>query len=367
MSGPTINWGYANAKQIQPLDPYMADPTLTPSDWDVEDFYPWAFESNRWDGTPGPVGMGKGELWAVPIDAVLPMFTFRKDIFDKYNLKVPTTWAEWAAVAREIQEVTGGVNEDGTPLYSVVQRGALNTTTLSGPFMSGMVSYCATDFHDDLTSAVADPEAVEFQKLYLDTIKETGSPEWPNMIWFDVQQGFTTGQYAMVSDVGDFIPVFEGESSKVTGKLGYTRPLDGPCGRASSLWTWGLSMNAATKDDQAKAAWLFIMWASNKEVMKSFAKTGSWPTRLSVWESPEVQEFASQFGEGEYSFVKAFGDTMANDVGWYVSPLIESGGAGEFWVKGLHDYYFGEGDMQTIMDGVTEQVNQFLKDSGTLK
>ena len=233
--------------------------------------------------------------------------------------------------------------------------------------MSGMVSYCATDFHDDLTSAVADPEAVEFQKLYLDTIKETGSPEWPNMIWFDVQQGFTTGQYAMVSDVGDFIPVFEGESSKVTGKLGYTRPLDGPCGRASSLWTWGLSMNAATKDDQAKAAWLFIMWASNKEVMKSFAKTGSWPTRLSVWESPEVQEFASQFGEGEYSFVKAFGDTMANDVGWYVSPLIESGGAGEFWVKGLHDYYFGEGDMQTIMDGVTEQVNQFLRDSGTLK
>lgn len=115
MSGPTINWGYANAGQIQPLDPYMNDPTLTPADWDVADFYPWAFESNRWDGTPGPAGLGQGDLWAVPIDAVLPMFTFRKDLFDKYNLEVPQTWEEWAATAREIQELTGGVNEDGTP------------------------------------------------------------------------------------------------------------------------------------------------------------------------------------------------------------------------------------------------------------
>lgn len=367
MSGPTINWGYANAGQIQALDPFMNDPTLTPENWDVDDFYPWAFESNRWDGTPGPKGMGVGDLWSVPIDAVLPLFTFRKDIFDKYDLEVPETWEDWAAVAAEIQEVTGGVNEDGTPLYSVVQRGALNTTTLSGPFMSGLVSYDGTDFHEDLTSAVNDPEAIAFQTLYMDTIKKYGTPEWPNQIWFDVQQGFATGQYAMVYDVGDFIPVFEKDEGAVKGKLGYTRPLAGPKGtRGSSLWTWGLSMNAETKDDQAKAAWLFIMWASNQEVMKSFAQTGSWPTRLSVWESDEVQAYASQYGEGEYSFVKAFGDTMANDVGWFVSPLIESGGAGEFWVKGLHDYYFGEGDMQTIMDGVADQVNQFLVDSGTL-
>lgn len=367
MSGPSINWGYANAGQIQPLDPYIADETLTPANWDVDDFYPWAFESNRWDGTPGPKGLGAGDLWGVPIDAVLPLFTFRKDIFDKYELEVPETWEDWAAVAAEIQELTGGVNEDGTPLYPVVQRGALNTTTLSGPFMSGVVAYGGSDFHDDLTSAVNDPEAVAFQELYMDTIKDYGTPEWPNQIWFDVQQGFSTGQYAMVMDVGDFIPVYEKEGGPVAGKLGYTRPLAGPEGRASSLWTWGFSMNAATEGDQAKAAWLFIMWASNQEVMKSFAKTGAWPTRLSVWESDEVQEFAGQFGEGEYSFVKAFGDTMANDVGWYVSPSIVSGGAGEFWVKGLHDYYFGDEDMQTVMDRVASEVNAFLVESGVLE
>ncbi len=30
MSGPTINWGYAAANQIQPLDPFLQDPCVNP-------------------------------------------------------------------------------------------------------------------------------------------------------------------------------------------------------------------------------------------------------------------------------------------------------------------------------------------------
>jgi multiple sugar transport system substrate-binding protein len=295
MSGPTINWGYSNAKQIQPLDPFLADPTLTPADWNVADFYPWALASNRWDGTPGPAGLGKGDLWCIPIDAVEPLLAYRKDIFDQYGLKAPDTWDEWAATAKKLQELTGG-KIDGQPFYPVVQRGSLDTTALSGPFYGGLFSYGGSDFNADLTPAVNSPKSVAFQKLYMDTLKAYGSSAWPSMMWPDVQQGFTTGQYGMVVDVGDFIPVYEGEGSKVAGKLAYAEPPAGPDGkRYSSVWTWGLSMNAKTTGDQAKAAWLFIMWASSKDTMTSFAKTGSWPTRLSVWESPEVAAFSGKF------------------------------------------------------------------------
>ena len=145
----------------------------------------------------------------------------------------------------------------------------------------------AADFNDDLTPAINNPQSVAYQTLYMDTLKATGSSEWSNMMWFDVQQGFTTGQYGMVVDVGDFVPVYEGEGSKVAGKLGLCPPACW-CGWQgySSVWTWGFSMNAKTTGDQAKAAWLFIMWASSKDSMTSFAKTGSWPTRASVWEQP---------------------------------------------------------------------------------
>jgi multiple sugar transport system substrate-binding protein len=364
MSGPTINWGYANAQQIQPLDPYINDPTLTPADWNMDDFYPWALDSNRWNGTAGPAGLGKGDLWSVPIDAVMSLLTYRKDVFDKYGLKVPDTWDEWAATAKQLQELTGG-KLDGQPFYPVVQRGSLDATALSGPFYGGLFSYGGSDFNADLTPAINSPKSVAFQKLYMDTLKAYGPSEWPAMMWPDVQQGFTTGQYGMVVDVGDFIPVYEGEGSKVAGKLAYARVPAGEGGRYSAVWTWGLSMNAKTTGDQAKAAWLFIMWASSKEAMTSFAKTGSWPTRLSVWESPEVAEFSGKYGNG--SFRKAFGETMAKDVAWLVAPMIDSWGVETMWLVGLHDYWFEKGDMQSIMDKMATDITAVLKESGTIK
>ncbi len=364
MSGPTINWGYSAAQQIQPLDPYLNDPTLTPADWNVDDFYPWAFDSNRWNGVPGPEGLGKGDLWSVPIDAVLSILTYRKDLFDKYGLEAPDTWDEWAETAKKLQELTGG-EVDGQPFYPVVQRGSLDATALSGPFYGGLFSYGGRDFNEDLTPAMNNPESVAYQTLYMDTLKAYGSSEWPSMMWPDVQQGFTTGQYGMVVDVGDFVPVYEGEGSKVAGKLAYVRPPAGEGGRLNSVWTWGFSMNAKTTGDQAKAAWLFIMWASSKESMIEFAKTGSWPTRLSVWESPEVVEFSESFGDG--SFRKAYGETMEKDVAWLVAPMVESWGVETMWLQGLHDYWFEKGDMQTIMDQIAADITVVLTESGTIQ
>ena len=365
MSGPTLNWGYASAKQIQPLDPFLNDPTLTPKDWDFEDIFPWAIESNRWDGTQSMSGMGKGSLWALPINEVNSLVTYRKDLFDQWGLKAPTTWDEWAQVAKDLKEKSGGT-VDGKPFYSVVQRGALDTTTLSGPFFSGYASFDAKDFEDDLTPAMTSPEAIAFQTLYMDTIKETGSPEWPNMMWFDVQQGFTSGQYGMVFDVDNFVPTYEKEGSAVAGKLAYIDVPAGPNGtRVSHPWTWGFSMNSKTTGDQAKASWLFIVWASAKEQMLAFAPTGSWPTRKSVWEAPEVVELTKSWGGG--TFREAMDKVLGEEVAWPISPLIDQGAIQNVWVNALHEYYFDKGEMQALMDDVAKQATEILKESGTVQ
>ncbi len=365
MSGPTLNWGYAAGKQIQPLDPYINDPTLTPADWNMSDFYPWSLDANRWDGTPGPASLGKGELWAIPIDQVNSLLTYRKDLFDQYNIPVPTTWDEWAAAAKTLMEKTGG-KVDGKPFYPVAQRGGLDLTAISGPFYSGLFAYGGSDFNADLTPAINSPKSVAFQTMYMDTVKKYGSAEWPNQLWMDVQNGFTSGQYGMVIDVGDFVPTYEGSGSAVAGKLGYAEVPAGPDGkRLSSVWTWGFSMNSATKGDQAKASWLFIVWASTAKNMVEFAKTGSWPTRVSVWNDPAVVDFSSKFGNG--SFRTAFDKVLANDVQWLVAPMVDSGAVEMIWVKALQDYFFGKGTMQAIMDKAAADMTQEMKDSGTLK
>lgn len=365
MSGPTLNWGYSSAGQIQPLDPYMNDPSLTPEDWNYNDFFEWAIVSNQWDGTPGPEGLGKGSLWSVPVNSVNNLLTYRKDLFDEWGLEPPTTWQEWADTARQIMEITGG-EVDGKPFYAVVQRGGLDITTLSGPFWSGFSSYGGQDFHDDLTPAMNEDLSVEFQELYMDTIKETGSPEWPNQMWFDVQQGFTNGQYAMVFDCDNFIPTYEAEGSAVAGKLAYIDVPAGPGGdRVSMPWTWGFSMNSQTEGDQAVAAWLFIAWASSEDSMMTFAPTGSWPTRKSVWDSQEMIDLTNPWGDG--TFRSTMDKVLNEQVFWTVSPMVDMPGVWNTWVAGLHDYYFDKGSMEEIMDGVAADSVELMTESGTLK
>ena len=57
------------------------------------------------DWTWGQVDFnGTGGVWAVPQDAGPMALYYRKDIFDKLNLKAPTTWAEYADAAVAINK-----------------------------------------------------------------------------------------------------------------------------------------------------------------------------------------------------------------------------------------------------------------------
>ncbi|MER5182529.1 extracellular solute-binding protein [Streptomyces sp. NPDC002896] len=44
------------------------------------------------------------QVYGVPQDIGPMMFTYRKDLFDKYGVKVPTTWAEYANAAEQIHK-----------------------------------------------------------------------------------------------------------------------------------------------------------------------------------------------------------------------------------------------------------------------
>jgi len=359
MSGASFCWGWSDAGWIEPLDQFIEDPKLTPAEWDFADFYPWAIAAQRWDGTPGPAGLGKGSLWSLPVNTETSLLTYRKDLFDKWGLKVPQTWAEWADTAKMIKEKGGG------EYYSVLQRGALDITSIQAGYISALFSYGGKDFNEDLTPAMNSPKSVEFTKLYIDTIRETGSPDWASMMWYDVQQGMPTGKYVMVVDGDNFIPTYENaESSQVAGKLGYAPIPAGPEGaRISNIWTWGLSMNSKAKNKGA--AWLFMVWASGKDTMTAFSGVGSWPTRTSVWNSDKLVELTSKYGDGE--FRKVLEGNYTERARWLPAPMVDLPGVWNLWIKGLHNYYYQQMDAQAAMDQVAQEVTTLLTDSGTME
>ncbi|MGO4749442.1 ABC transporter substrate-binding protein, partial [Streptomyces sp. 2MCAF27] len=56
-------------------------------------------EPNIWDLTTL-----NDQVYGVPQDIGPMMFTYRKDLFAKYGVKVPTTWAEYAGAAEQIHK-----------------------------------------------------------------------------------------------------------------------------------------------------------------------------------------------------------------------------------------------------------------------
>ncbi|GGK89884.1 sugar ABC transporter substrate-binding protein [Sphaerisporangium melleum] len=56
------------------------------------------------EGVWSLVTLGTDAVYAIPQDSGPMMFYYRRDLFDKYGLKVPTTWDEYAATARALHE-----------------------------------------------------------------------------------------------------------------------------------------------------------------------------------------------------------------------------------------------------------------------
>ena len=72
--------GYAKAGWLEPLDPYLANPDLTPANWDPNDFFPELIAFSRRDLKRGS-GMGEGLMWGLPVNEEAYVIFYRKDPF----------------------------------------------------------------------------------------------------------------------------------------------------------------------------------------------------------------------------------------------------------------------------------------------
>ncbi|MFF3851067.1 ABC transporter substrate-binding protein [Streptomyces sp. NPDC002328] len=85
---------------------YQAIPTFTITDslLDLRPYGASALKEKFVDWTWQQVSGSKGEVWAIPQDTGPLGMLYRKDIFDKHGIKVPTTWDEFAAAARKLHK-----------------------------------------------------------------------------------------------------------------------------------------------------------------------------------------------------------------------------------------------------------------------
>jgi multiple sugar transport system substrate-binding protein len=226
-----------------------------------------------------------GALYALPYVGNSQLFFYRRDLFQKHNLKEPATWDDVMTAAKTIseQETTGAPG--GGKVYGYVMRAAQGNAAVAD-FMPIFWAFGGEMFDSSGQPAVNSPEGIAALKFMIELGKYS-PPGYASFNADEVGAHLLQGAAAMSINWPAWISSFgDPLKSKVIGKMEFGQlPAGKNPGRAEiGNWLIAIPRDARNTD----AAFEFLLWATSAEQMKMSAQRGNPPTRKSVFNDPQM-------------------------------------------------------------------------------
>jgi multiple sugar transport system substrate-binding protein len=345
MSGAYQLWDYSTAGNVEPLETYISNPSLTNTDYEPGDFVKGAYDGLKWDGVAGhPVGTG--HQLGIPLGMELYLLGYNQRAFDKAGItKVPETYDELLAACDKLK----GWNGPGS--YAIAVRGARDWGTIHPAYMSTYKNFGATDFAVEggkLVSKVNSPESIRMNEFFVDMIKRGGSSQWSSKYWYDCEVDLENGQAAMFWDASNVMAQTVLKNMPESPYIRYaTSPVAKPGDKLNSnFWTWAMAMNSSSKNKIA--AWLFLQYFSSKEFLASASidSNNMDPTRQSVYDNPAFQAKIAKLPNWYASWQKTVPNTTIQ-----FTPQPAFFQTTYEWAATLQDLVAG-GKYRTVKDGL---------------
>jgi len=262
---------------LEPLDPYVKRDSL-----DLTDFPPLGLQTLTHDGG----------LYGIPWRTAMNMLFYRKDLTDKYGIKIPTSYDELMTAAVAVQEK---LRADGvTDVYGMTARGlrgeGLNMWIVGS---SVLPAWGAKWFDANGKVKVNSPEFVAAADYYATLLKKAGPPNSAAMSWDDCSKFFEAGKAVFYIDSAIQLSLMKDRGSDVA-KNSEAAPIPtGPLGtHHSGLYVpaYVMAKNSKVKD----AAWEFIKFATSYDQMLMDAVQGD---NFEIGRASVVKsaEFANRF------------------------------------------------------------------------
>lgn len=329
----TVAFSQWSAGLMEPLTPFINDTSLTEASYDLNDF-PEGFRLSA----SFPPGDPAAQVYGIPITFEAYMLFYNKELVEKHlGGKLPATMTELVDDANKITKEGEG------KVFGSVMRGARNVSifdTLSGVIFdswgtaSPPLPYNIWFDGDWSKPRMTDDRIVAGLTNYAGLLKAAPSNAL-SMDWPEATQLFKDGRAAFYVDASVFGPTFEDKAqSKVAGNVGYM-PLPPAAANGqtrSGQWLWSLAIpkNSAHKN----AAWLFVQWATSKDLdVSNGIATGGAP-RLSTWSNPAfVQAVNPDFAKAVNTAMNSTSPTAVFKEGWEEAALMV--------IDAIHEIYGG--------------------------
>nr|WP_321262673.1 sugar ABC transporter substrate-binding protein [uncultured Sphaerochaeta sp.] len=224
------------------------------------------------------IGRKDGKAYIVPLVTEWQVMYYRKDLFKKAGLSVPTTFAELENAARVL-------NKDGVAGFASRGKGAAAVTQIS----SYIYNYGGRYLEDG--KAVFDsPEAIEAIRYYGKLLGNYGPQGVTSMSWENIMPVFQAGKVAMWTDASVFYgQIVDPAKTEIPAEdIGVAQLPRGPKDDSPFIVvSWGMAMSSASKNKDA--AQKFLDWATSKELAKEGMLTNITMARDSAWADAEVR------------------------------------------------------------------------------
>jgi multiple sugar transport system substrate-binding protein len=247
----------------------------------------------------------EGNIYSVPFDSTTMILYYRKDIFDQYKDafykdkgydwtpgRDGFTWEKYCEVAEWIDK---NVPDEQVKYGSGHM--AQEHNSIFCDFSNILAAYGGDYFYDENINTlglysfeninVSDYNFVQALDMYKKVVS-VSAPQSVNWNWTDAAAAFRDGEIAMMTNWDENYTYVENDSlSKVHGKVGYAILPYGDERSANIYGGSGVGINKYASDMEKQAAWLYITWATSKEMQLKVLKHpegGSLPTRKSAYQ-----------------------------------------------------------------------------------
>jgi len=226
-----------------------------------------------------------GALLALPYVGNSQLFFYRKDLFQKHNLKAPASWDEVLNDAKVISEQETAGAPGGGKIYGYVTRAAQGNAAVAD-FMPIFWAFGGEMFDGHGQPTVNSPEGIGALKLMIELGKYS-PPGYPSFNADEVGAHLLQGTAAMSINWPAWISSFNDPAkSKVIGQMEFGQMPGAKNPGRAEIGNWLIAIPRDAKNSEA--AMDFLLWATGAEQMKMSAQRGNPPTRKSVFNDPQL-------------------------------------------------------------------------------
>jgi sorbitol/mannitol transport system substrate-binding protein len=234
----------------------------------------------------------KGNLYAVPFYGESSMLYYRKDLFAKAKLTMPShpTWAQVASFAAKL-------NQPGK-VAGICLRGLAGWGDNMASLDTVINTFGGEWFNQKWQPQLTSPAVERATTFYVNLIRKDGESGASNDSFNQLLTLYGQGKCAMWYDATVAATSIATSYPSIAAKTGYAfAPVD--LTKSSGwLWTWSLGIPQGTSN-QADA-WKFVSWATARSYDQLVAAKYGWAavppgTRTSLYNTSQYQQAAKAF------------------------------------------------------------------------